>query len=62
MELRDGDTLDDLVGPFDKMAHSADVRSVNAKHFSVFGNIPDIDVFVWRLKTQSITQAPKSQP
>jgi len=42
--------------------HSADVRSVNAKHFSVFGNIPDIDVFVWRLKTQSITQAPKSQP
>jgi hypothetical protein len=43
VDLRDGDTLDDLVGPFDKMAHSADVRSVNANHFSVFGNIPDID-------------------
>jgi hypothetical protein len=58
VDLRDGDALDELDGPFDEVAHTADVRSVNAKHFPGFGNIPDVDVFVWRLKTYSITQAP----
>jgi hypothetical protein len=57
-ELRDGDALDNLGGPFDEMAHNVDVRRVNSIHRQGRGNIPEVGVFVWRLKSYTITNAP----
>ncbi len=57
-DLRDGDALDDLGSAFEEVAHTVDVRCINARHFPEFYNIPSVGVFVWRLKTYPVTQAP----
>jgi len=57
-DLRDGDALDNLGGPFDELAHTVDVRSGNSPHYSQAGNIPSVGVYVWRLKSYSVTEAP----
>ncbi|PYX00247.1 MAG: hypothetical protein DMG89_04830 [Acidobacteria bacterium] len=57
-DLRDGAALDDLGSSFEKTAHIVDVRCINARHFPEFYNIPSVGVFVWRLKTYSVTRAP----
>jgi hypothetical protein len=58
IDIRDGDALEDLNGPFEETAHSVDIRCINARHFPERYNIADVGVFVWRLKTYSVTQAP----
>lgn len=58
IDIRDGDALEDLGGPFEEVAHTIDVRCINAKHFPERYNIPETGVFVWRLKTYSVTKAP----
>jgi len=60
VDIRDGDALDDLGSAFEEVAHLVDVRCIGARHFPEFYNIPSVGVFVWRLKTYSITQAPAS--
>jgi len=55
-ELRDGDALDDLGGPFDEMAHTVDVRRINSAHTAGRGNIPELGVFVWRLRSYTVTR------
>lgn len=57
-ELRDGDALLALDGPFDEMAHLVDVRRPNSAHSRGTANIPSVGVFVWRLRAYTITQAP----
>ncbi len=57
-DLRQGDALDRLVGPFDELAHTVDVRRINSKRTSGRYNIPSVGVFVWRLKAYSVTQTP----
>ena len=57
-ELRDGDALLALDGPFDEMAHVVDVRRPNSIHSQGAANIPSVGVFVWRLRQYSITQSP----
>ncbi|MDR3415546.1 MAG: hypothetical protein P4L83_05095 [Nevskia sp.] len=57
-ELRDGDALDALGGPFDEMARNVDVRRVNSLHSRGTSNIPEVGVFVWRLRSYTVTQAP----
>lgn len=54
-ELRDGDALDNIGGPFDEIAHSVDVRRVNSPRTPGHANIPDLGVFVWRLKPYTVT-------
>jgi len=54
--LRDGDALDLLDGPFDNLAHTVDVRSVNSSRTQGRYNIQSVGVFVWRLKPYSVTQ------
>ena len=49
---------DDLDGPFDRIAHNVDVRRVNSHHFPGHGNIPELGLFVWRLKTYTVTLTP----
>jgi hypothetical protein len=58
VDLRDGDALENLNGPFDEVGHMVDVRRVNSRHFPGRGNIPEVGVFVWRLKAYSVTQTP----
>jgi hypothetical protein len=58
VDVRDGDGLDDLGSAFEEVAHIVDIRSIGARHFPEFYNISSVGVFVWRLKTYSVTQAP----
>ncbi len=59
VDLRNGNALALLDGPFDQSAHSVDVRPINAQR-SLPGryNIPSVGIFVWRLKTYPVAQTP----
>jgi hypothetical protein len=57
-ELRDSDALDSIGGPFDQMARSVDVRRANSRHAAGRANIPDLGVFVWRLRCHTVTRTP----
>jgi hypothetical protein len=57
-DLRAGNALDLLNGPFDEMAHTIDVRRIMSRHTQGRYNIPCAGVFVWRLRAYSITHAP----
>src|SRR6266851_9376203 len=50
-DVREGCVLQELGGPFEETAHTVDVRSINARHFPERYNIPEVGLFVWRLKT-----------
>lgn len=56
--LRDGEALDHVDGPFDEMAHTVDVRRITSHRTRGRYNIPDVGLFVWRLKSYSVTQTP----
>jgi hypothetical protein len=59
VDVRKVDVLDRLDGPFDELAHTVDVRRIQEER-SAGGryNIPDVGVFVWRLRPYSVTEAP----
>jgi hypothetical protein len=57
-ELRDSDALDNLGGAFDEIARSVDVRRANSGHVSGRANIDDFGVFVWRLRSYTVTRTP----
>jgi hypothetical protein len=56
--FRDAGALDLLDTPFDKLAHSVDVRRVNSARTPGRFNIQSVGVFVWRLKSYSVTHGP----
>jgi hypothetical protein len=58
LDVRDGDALDLLAGPFDTLAHTVDVRRINSARTVGRFNIPSVGVFVWRLKAYSVTKTP----
>lgn len=58
VELRQGSALDLLDGPFDEIAHTVDVRRINSHRSKGRYNIPSVGLFVWRLKSYSVTQTP----
>ncbi len=51
MDLRRGDALELLDGPFDRLAHTVDVRRINSHRTLGRYNIPSVGLFVWRLKS-----------
>ncbi len=55
-ELRDGDALENIGNAFDEFAHTVDVRRVNSRHFPGSPNIPEVGVYLWRLKSYPVTQ------
>jgi hypothetical protein len=57
-DLRDGDSLARLGGPFDTLAHGVDVRRAGGRRRHGRFNIPSLGLFAWRLKTYSVTHAP----
>lgn len=58
VDMRDGDALDRLGGPFDELAHTVDVRRITSKRTRGRYNIPSVGVFVWRLRVYPVTQTP----
>src|SRR5262245_23561783 len=58
VDLRRGDALDRLNGAFDEIAHTVDVRRINSHRARGRYNIPSVGLFVWRLKSYPVTQAP----
>jgi hypothetical protein len=57
VDVRNGDALDRLDGPFDEFAHTVDVRSIVSPRTRGRYNIPSVGLFVWRLKVYSVTRS-----
>jgi hypothetical protein len=57
-DIREDTALDAVGSAFEELAHTADVRSINSRHFGERFNLPSVAVFVWQLKTYSVTGAP----
>jgi hypothetical protein len=64
VDLRQPRRLQWLNGPFDRHAHTADVRLINSPLASLrkppqaWYNIANVALFVWRLRSYSVTQTP----
>lgn len=56
VDLRDGDALDRIDGPFDELAHTVEVRRIVSHRSIGWYNIPSIGLFAWRLKVYSVTK------
>jgi hypothetical protein len=58
VDVRRGEDLDRLGGPFDSIAHAPDVRRPDSHRSRGRYNLPSVGVFVWRLRPYSITRSP----
>ena len=58
VDLRNADVLARLGSAFDEIAHTVDVRRINSHRSEGRFNIPSVGLFVWRLKSYSVTKAP----
>jgi hypothetical protein len=58
VDVRDGDALDTTGGPFDRLGHTVDVRRTISRRTPGRFDIPSVGLFVWRLKTYSVTRTP----
>lgn len=56
VDVRDGRALERLGGPFDTLAHTVDVRSIDADETPGRFDIPSVGVFVWRIQGFSVTR------
>jgi hypothetical protein len=56
VDVRDGDALDLIGGPFDRLARTIDVRSINSHRAAGRYNITSVGLFVWRLKIYSVSK------
>lgn len=52
--LRDTDRLELIDGPFERAAHTADVRRIAQRHGKY--NIPNVGLFLWRLDNYFVTR------
>jgi hypothetical protein len=55
-DLRDWDSLQRIATPFDSVAHTAEVRHIETGRGKY--NIPNVGIFLWRLGSYSLTDAP----
>jgi hypothetical protein len=58
IDVRHTGALDLLDGPFDRLAHTVDVRRINSHRRAGRCNIPSVGVFVWRLRAYRVTYTP----
>lgn len=56
--LQDEAALAYIDGPFERVAHTVDIRNIDAPRDPGRYNLPHVGVFVWRLQPFSVTQAP----
>lgn len=57
-DVRDGDVLDRDDGPFGALSHTVDVRRITSARGPGLFNIPEVGVYLWRIRPYSITGAP----
>jgi hypothetical protein len=57
-DIRRMDDLDELGRPFDPIARSVDVRRINSHRSVGRYNIPSVGLFVWRLKSYTVSHTP----
>jgi hypothetical protein len=57
-DVRNMRTLELLDSPFERVGHTVDVRRINSRRTQGRYNIPSVGLFVWRLKTYSVTKTP----
>jgi len=55
VDVRRGEDLIRLGGPFDRLAHTADVRRVASRHAAGRPNLPGLGLFLWRLRSYSVS-------
>src|SRR5204863_3826560 len=55
VDVRDLAVLDLLDGPFDRLAHTVDIRRVISSHTPGRFNVTSVGLFVWRLKEYSVS-------
>ncbi|MES9991933.1 MAG: hypothetical protein ABW098_08270 [Candidatus Thiodiazotropha sp.] len=58
VDLRDALALERVDGPFDSVAHTVDVRRLSSCRTRGRYNIPNVGLFVWRLKAYPISWEP----
>jgi hypothetical protein len=58
VDIREMEPLALLDGPFDSIAHSADLRGVNGERGAGRFNIPNAATWIWRTRAYPITHAP----
>ena len=58
VDVRRGNQLDLLDGPFNEIAHAVDVRRITSHRSVGRYGIDEVGLFVWRLGSYSITHAP----
>jgi hypothetical protein len=58
LDVHDEDVLDRVDGPFDAAAHTVDVRRINSPRGQGRFNIPEVGLYVWRLRPYSVTYGP----
>ncbi|WP_255427814.1 hypothetical protein [Xanthomonas sp. SS] len=58
--LRDAGALERIGTPFDRFAHSVDLRRASSARGAGCHNIPDVAVFVWRMRSYPVTRTPAS--
>jgi hypothetical protein len=56
VDVRDIDALELLGGPFDRLAHTVDVRRIDSARTAGRENIPSVGVFAWRLRSYPVTR------
>ncbi len=61
-ELRDVEGLELIDTPFDRDAHTVDIRNVNASRHYGLHNIPSAAMYVWRLRAFPLTRAEAYMP
>jgi hypothetical protein len=59
LDLRDDEALGRIKSPFDRIAHTLDVRHIQNGRGRY--NIPNIGIFLWRLESFSLTATPAFQ-
>ncbi|MFD9894260.1 hypothetical protein ACFWY9_33340 [Amycolatopsis sp. NPDC059027] len=57
-DLHDVDALDRLDGPFDSLAHTADVRRITSERSPGRFDIPEVGLYLWRIRPYSVTKSP----
>jgi hypothetical protein len=58
VDLRDAEVLDLIDSPFERTAHTVDLRNVQARRNPGRHNIPSAGAYIWRLRSYPVTNVP----
>src|SRR5262249_49748350 len=56
VDLRDSAALAHIGGPFERQAHSIDIRRITSPYTPGRFNVPNVGLFIWRLRAYPVTR------